>query len=137
MGHQQSALHLLAPAGHRPLDHLVGLHEQVVFTRGLKAMELRVRSGIVHVVDDDASFRKAMERRLMQAGYEVSTLSFSPAFVGLLAERKCAGLHPPRQDVIRPSRTLHLLRYSRQSSYRIADGFSKETQICPTRQSHP
>ena len=36
-------------------------------------MELRVRSGIVHVVDDDASFRKAMERRLMQAGYEVST----------------------------------------------------------------
>jgi len=44
-----------------------------VFTRGLKAMELRVRSGIVHVVDDDASFRKAMERRLTQAGYEVST----------------------------------------------------------------
>ena len=36
-------------------------------------MELRVRSGIVHVVDDDASFRKAMERRLTQAGYEVST----------------------------------------------------------------
>jgi FixJ family two-component response regulator len=36
-------------------------------------MELRVRTGIVHVVDDDASFRKAMERRLMQAGYEVST----------------------------------------------------------------
>jgi FixJ family two-component response regulator len=36
-------------------------------------MELRVRTGVVHVVDDDASFRKAMERRLMQAGYEVST----------------------------------------------------------------
>ena len=28
-------------------------------------------SGLVHVVDDDASFRKAMERRLKQAGYEV------------------------------------------------------------------
>jgi FixJ family two-component response regulator len=30
-------------------------------------------SGFVHVVDDDASFRKAMERRLKQAGYEVAT----------------------------------------------------------------
>ncbi|MGY2909680.1 response regulator transcription factor [Bradyrhizobium sp. URHC0002] len=28
-------------------------------------------SGLVHVVDDDASFREAMERRLKQAGYEV------------------------------------------------------------------
>jgi len=30
-------------------------------------------SGFVHVVDDDASFRKAMERQLKQAGYEVAT----------------------------------------------------------------
>ena len=30
-------------------------------------------TGFVHVVDDDASFRKAMERRLKQAGYEVAT----------------------------------------------------------------
>ena len=30
-------------------------------------------SGFVYVVDDDASFRKAMERRLKQAGYEVAT----------------------------------------------------------------
>lgn len=29
--------------------------------------------GLVHVVDDDASFRKAMERRLKQAGYDVAT----------------------------------------------------------------
>ena len=29
--------------------------------------------GLIHVVDDDASFRKAMERRLKQAGYEVAT----------------------------------------------------------------
>ena len=29
--------------------------------------------GLVHIVDDDASFRKAMERRLTKAGYEVTT----------------------------------------------------------------
>jgi FixJ family two-component response regulator len=29
--------------------------------------------GLIHVVDDDASFRKAMERRLKLAGYEVAT----------------------------------------------------------------
>ena len=29
--------------------------------------------GSIHVVDDDASFRRAMERRLKQAGYEVAT----------------------------------------------------------------
>jgi RNA polymerase sigma factor (sigma-70 family) len=33
----------------------------------------RVLSGTVHVVDDDASFRTAIERRLKQAGYAVST----------------------------------------------------------------
>jgi FixJ family two-component response regulator len=30
-------------------------------------------SGFVHVVDDDDSFRKSIERRLKQAGYEVAT----------------------------------------------------------------
>ena len=29
-------------------------------------------SGLVHIVDDDASFRTAMERRLKKAGYEVA-----------------------------------------------------------------
>jgi FixJ family two-component response regulator len=29
--------------------------------------------GFVHIVDDDASFRKAIERQLKQAGYEVAT----------------------------------------------------------------
>ena len=29
--------------------------------------------GLIHVVDDDASFRKAIERRLKLAGYEVAT----------------------------------------------------------------
>ena len=33
----------------------------------------RAVQGFVHIVDDDASFRKAMERRLTKAGYEVST----------------------------------------------------------------
>ena len=28
--------------------------------------------GLVHIVDDDASFRTAMERRLKRAGYEVA-----------------------------------------------------------------
>jgi len=31
--------------------------------------------GLVHVVDDDASFRTAIERRLTKAGYEVATYS--------------------------------------------------------------
>src|SRR6188474_2674200 len=31
--------------------------------------------GVVHVVDDDASFRTAIERRLKHAGYEVETHS--------------------------------------------------------------
>ena len=29
--------------------------------------------GVVHVVDDDASFRTAIDRRLKKAGYEVAT----------------------------------------------------------------
>src|SRR6266403_5319834 len=33
----------------------------------------RAVQGFVHIVDDDASFRKAMERRLTKAGYEVAT----------------------------------------------------------------
>ena len=31
--------------------------------------------GIVHIVDDDASFRTAIERRLKKAGYEVAAYS--------------------------------------------------------------
>ena len=40
------------------------------FALGAGVKEL---TGFVHVVDDDASFRKAIERRLKQAGYEVVT----------------------------------------------------------------
>ena len=32
-------------------------------------------AGLVHVVDDDAAFRMAMERRLKKAGYAVATYS--------------------------------------------------------------
>ena len=32
-------------------------------------------SGFIHVVDDDASFRTAIERRLKKAGYDVATYS--------------------------------------------------------------
>ena len=32
-----------------------------------------VLPGFVHIVDDDASFRTAIERRLKRAGYEVAT----------------------------------------------------------------
>jgi FixJ family two-component response regulator len=32
-----------------------------------------VASGLVHIVDDDASFRSALERHLKQAGYDVAT----------------------------------------------------------------
>ena len=40
--------------------------------------------GRVHVVDDDASFRTAIERRLKKAGYEVVDLSVGPEFSGRL-----------------------------------------------------
>ena len=36
-------------------------------------MDLRYRPGVVHIVDDDESFRKAIERNLKHAGYEVAT----------------------------------------------------------------
>ena len=38
-------------------------------------------SGRVHIVDDDASFRKALERRLRQAGYPCVTLYVETALV--------------------------------------------------------
>jgi PleD family two-component response regulator len=41
--------------------------------RVLTLIEERLLPGNVHVVDDDASFRTAIERRLKKAGYEVAT----------------------------------------------------------------
>lgn len=40
--------------------------------------------GLVHVVDDDASFRVAVERRLKQAGYEVTVYSSAEEFLDRL-----------------------------------------------------
>jgi len=39
----------------------------------LKAVEVPVGPRFVHIVDDNATFRKAIERRLRQLGYETST----------------------------------------------------------------
>jgi FixJ family two-component response regulator len=43
-----------------------------------------VLAGRVHVVDDDPSFRKAMERRLKHAGYEVATYASAQQLLDLL-----------------------------------------------------
>ena len=40
--------------------------------------------GLVHVVDDDASLRVAVERRLGQAGYEVTTYASAEEFLDRL-----------------------------------------------------
>ena len=48
--------------------------------------------GVVHIVDDDASFATAMERRVKHAGYEVAIY---PSAQHLL--RKRSGLHSPRR----------------------------------------
>jgi FixJ family two-component response regulator len=40
--------------------------------------------GAVHIVDDDASFRVAVERRLRQAGYEVTVYSSAEEFLDRL-----------------------------------------------------
>ena len=52
--------------------------------------------GLVHIVDDDASFLTAIERRLKQAGYEVATYP-SALIIGQLASRKRPELHPTRR----------------------------------------
>ena len=44
--------------------------------------------GLVHVVDDDASFRTAIERRLKFAGYEVETYSSAATIAGSPAGRR-------------------------------------------------
>lgn len=40
--------------------------------------------GLIHVVDDDASFRTAIERRLKLAGYDVATYSSAEQLLGRL-----------------------------------------------------
>ena len=47
--------------------------------------------GVVHVVDDDASFRTAIERRLKKAGYDVSTYPSAQHLLDHLPDEKEAG----------------------------------------------
>lgn len=47
--------------------------------------------GTVHVVDDDASFRKAVERRLRKAGYEVLTYATARELLGRLPDEGQSG----------------------------------------------
>ena len=48
-------------------------------------------SGVVHVVDDDASFRTAIERRLKKAGYEVATYPSAQHLLDRLPDEKGSG----------------------------------------------
>ena len=47
--------------------------------------------GIVHVVDDDASFRTAIERRLKKAGFDVATYSSAQHLLDRLPDEKGSG----------------------------------------------
>jgi FixJ family two-component response regulator len=47
--------------------------------------------GTVHIVDDDASFRTALERRLRKAGYEVATYACAQQLLDRLPDEKEAG----------------------------------------------
>jgi RNA polymerase sigma factor (sigma-70 family) len=48
-------------------------------------------AGTVHVVDDDASFRTAIERRLKKAGYEVATYHSAQQFLACLPDENDRG----------------------------------------------
>jgi len=47
--------------------------------------------GIVHIVDDDASFRTAIERRLKKAGYDVTTYPSAQQFLDSLPDENHRG----------------------------------------------
>ena len=47
--------------------------------------------GVVHVVDDDASFRTAVERRLKRAGYEVATYPSAQHLLDRLPDESVPG----------------------------------------------
>jgi FixJ family two-component response regulator len=48
-------------------------------------------SGVVHVVDDDESFRKAIERRLKKAGYDVVTYASGRQLLDRLPDENQSG----------------------------------------------
>ena len=62
-------------------------------------------AGRIHVVDDDASFRTAIERRLKLAGYDVATYPSAQQLLDRLPGRERAGLHPARRADTRLERT--------------------------------
>jgi RNA polymerase sigma factor (sigma-70 family) len=47
--------------------------------------------GVVHVVDDDASFRTAIQRRLKKAGYEVATYPSAQHLLDRLPDQRSPG----------------------------------------------
>ena len=47
--------------------------------------------GLVHIVDDDASFRTAMGRRLKHAGYEVATYASAEHLLDRLPTENVSG----------------------------------------------
>ena len=47
--------------------------------------------GLVHVIDDDASYRTAVERRLKWAGYDVQTYSSAQQFLDRLPDAETPG----------------------------------------------
>ena len=47
--------------------------------------------GLVHVIDDDASFRAAVERRLKLAGYDVETYSSAQQLLDRLPDAEMPG----------------------------------------------
>ncbi|MFZ5681452.1 MAG: response regulator transcription factor [Bradyrhizobiaceae bacterium] len=47
--------------------------------------------GLVHVIDDDASFRRAVERRLKLAGYDVRTYSSAQQLLDFLSDAEASG----------------------------------------------
>jgi RNA polymerase sigma factor (sigma-70 family) len=47
--------------------------------------------GVVHIVDDDASFRTAIERRLKKAGYDVATYPSAQHLLDRLPDEKSSG----------------------------------------------
>ena len=54
-------------------------------------MELGDSPGFVHIVDDDASFRKATERHLRQAGYQVATYASAQHLLDCLPSESVSG----------------------------------------------
>ena len=72
-GKQEKVVFLAQRQPRGPARKVNMLRLQLVRYRETVLPGERAVQGFVHIVDDDASFRKAMERRLKKAGYEVAT----------------------------------------------------------------